>query len=262
MVKTVLFFLLVSAPAFASSVKMDFDDKKYILDFYGPSDNRKHAALVIIPEFWGKDDLYQPLVKSWVKEGYVVMVVDLYGNGEHTTQAEQAQKLQTEAESRGSGTPKIDQLLDVISRSIDLLKKRSNVDPKKIALIGYGYGGGLALNLAKKNSVDGLKAVVSYYGGVKKLASPAKGKIPSLFYIRPEYDSHTLQDEYKDFLKEMKSEKIDFQLLELKDTHYGFVHKDINSYGSDVGHTFMYFNQKSAAVAFDKAKKFLREKLN
>lgn len=95
-----------------------------------------------------------------------------------------------------------------------------------------------------------------------KLQVGIEHKIPSLFYIRPEFDSYTLKDEYKDFLKEMKTGKIDFQVLELRDTHYGFVHKDMNSYGSDVGHTFMYFNQKSADLAFDKAKRFLKEKLN
>jgi dienelactone hydrolase len=266
--KTLLLILFlapiaVHAQISVRTVKMELDGKNYLQDVYSKSkDNSKKPGVLLIPEFWGKDDLYKPQAEWLVAQGYVVMVMDLYGDGNHSTQSSFAEKLQREAETQTKKAPKITDLLALISKSIDELKKQPGVDPKKIAAIGFGYGGGLITNLAKQGDTPGLKAVVSYYGGVKKILPAHKtADSPPLLYIRADYDSYTLKDSFNAFVDEMKKEKLDLEVLELKDAHYGFVHRQIGSYGSD-DHLLMYYNAPAAALARARVETFLKAKLS
>jgi dienelactone hydrolase len=265
----ILLALALFTPLFAHAqissrtLKMEHEGKTYLQDVYSKSGgDQTKPGVLIIPEYWGKDELYKPQAEWLVSQGYVVMVMDIYGDGNHSTQSSIADKLQSEAEVPSASGPKINDLLALITQSIDLLKKQPGVDPKRIAAVGFGYGGGLAYNVAKLGTVPGLKAVVSYYGGVKKISPANKtANSPALLYVRADYDSYTLKDSFAAFVDEMKKANLDFQILELKKAHYGFVHQPIANYGSDGGNTLMYYNASATAQARTQVEKFLKAKL-
>lgn len=238
--------------------KLSYEDKTYSLEVYKTKEAefRRKPALILVPEYWGKDALSAAHARRLAKEGYVVMVVDLYGENAHSGKWKKAADLQAEAEGDGIG-----RILTLISRSLEILKADREVNAAQIGAVGFGYGGGLLLNLAKQGEPS-IKAVVSFYGGTKNLRPIANpGRFPAFLYVRPEKDAYTNAGEIKAFEQEMKISKAPFQVLKFKEAHHGFVNPGIERYGKDEGNTFMYYEPKSAALAWQRTLQFLKTNL-
>jgi dienelactone hydrolase len=242
------------------TLRLEFGGRTYSLDIYSqePKPKKAQPGLVLLPEYWGKGDLEQAQARRLAERGYAVLVLDLYGNGKHTTLANVADADQEEAEAGG-----LDSLLELISESIKLFKKQSGVDSKRVGAIGLGYGGGLLLNSIRKNGPgDGLKAAVSFYGGTRMFAPLSlSDHVPPILYVRPGEDVFTTEEEFQAFKKQAATEKLDLQVTSFKDAYYGFIHPTIESYGGDDGKTFMYYDRKAAEAAWASVFRFLAKKL-
>jgi dienelactone hydrolase len=59
--------------------------------------------------------------------------------------------------------------------AVDFLKKQPSVDPGRIGAIGYCFGGGVVLNMARQN-VD-LKGVASFHGSLAAVKPAEVGKV-------------------------------------------------------------------------------------
>lgn len=256
--------LLAPLQSIASAVKskpvsVEIKGKQYLFDVYEEetSTGKKKPGLILLPEFWGKDELASVPAKRIAAKGYVVLVADLYGGGRSSRKEKVADKLQEEAEE-----DELDGLVEIVSKAVTLLKAEANVDPQRIAGIGLGYGGGLIYNFAKSGR-SGMKAIVSFYGGVKQLRTTSQiGELPALLYIRPDADVYTNEEEFRAFKNELaKKSAFKLEVLELKDTHYGFIHQSIEEYGGDEAKTFMYYEPKSAEKAWARVFEFLEKNL-
>src|SRR5437879_12102859 len=94
----------------------------------------------------------------------------MYGAGKVTTHPQEAQAFATEA------TKDAAVVAARFNAALDLLKRDPHVDPARIAAIGYCFGGGVVLGMARSGA--DLAAVVSFYGslGTKTPAEPGKVK--------------------------------------------------------------------------------------
>ncbi|MBW1842682.1 MAG: dienelactone hydrolase family protein, partial [Deltaproteobacteria bacterium] len=87
--------------------------------------------------------------------GYVALAVDMY-EGESATTREEAKKLATRV--RGN----MEEAFRNLKRAAAYLRNSPNVDPERVAAIGWCFGGGWSYQMAKNNL--GVKASVIYYG--------------------------------------------------------------------------------------------------
>jgi len=230
----------------------------YRLDLYegaGAALDRR-PGILLVPEYWGKDELtFQP-AEILAAKGYVVLVLDPYGEGRRARDSVAADRLVEEAEAKG-----IDRVIDLVSRAVDLLKSQKGVDPNRLGAIGFGYGGGLVYNLAKSGSSD-LKAVVSFYGGTKKIRETSRlGHLPEFLYFRPTNDVYTTDQEFSRFKTELTNSGFSYEIFTADAGYYGFIHKGIEGYTDTEGKTFMYYDAKLALEAWEKAYRFLLENL-
>ncbi len=105
-----------------------------------PSDTSgKHAALIVIQEWWGLNDWIREQTDRFANQGYVALAVDLY-RGKVASDPSLAHEL-----SRGLPA---DRAISDLKAGVDLLAGRSDVDPKRIGVIGWCMGGGYSLQLA------------------------------------------------------------------------------------------------------------------
>lgn len=237
-----------------TQVTLDFEGRKYQFDLYksAGADAEIRPAVVLVPEYWGKDRLEVAPARRLAERGYVVLVVDLYGDGRSATTTEAADRLVENAESKG-----IDRVIDLIDRAVEHLKHRDGIDSTRIGAVGFGYGGGLVYNLAKRGN-SGLAAVVSFYGGTKKLRETSRvGRLPELLYIRPERDVYTSPEEFAIFNNELGKSRFSHEILQVERAYYGFIHDGIEMYGGDEGNTFMSHDAERAAFAWNKTYAFL-----
>lgn len=122
-------------------------------------------AVLIVHEWWGLNDYPKMRARELAKLGYVAMAIDMFGHGDTAATPQEAMK------ATGPYYNDPQKAKRRFDAALAKLKTYSQVDPTKIAAIGYCFGGTQVLNMAKMG--DDLKAVVSFHGGLPGV-TPAK----------------------------------------------------------------------------------------
>ena len=127
----------------------------------GEADSQPRPGVVLFPDARGMGEAAKDCARRLAVEGYVVLVADLYGQGTFAAEMAQAQSLMNELRAD------VDRWRRRARAALDALATLAAVDRKRLAAIGYCFGGSTALELARDGA--SLGAVVSFHGG---LASP------------------------------------------------------------------------------------------
>ena len=120
-----------------------------------PDKEGKRPAMIVIHESWGLNDWVKEQAVKLAEQGYVSLAVDLYG-GKLATDPAEAHELMR-------ALPEADAIKD-LKAAFDYLATRPDVKPDNIGVIGWGTGGGLALQLAPHE--PRLRACVVNYGAL------------------------------------------------------------------------------------------------
>ena len=137
------------------------------------SDARKHPALLLIHDDFGLTDWVKEQAKRLAQQDYVVLSVDLY-RGEVVTNIEDAHIMDR-------GLPE-DRVFRDLKAAVDYLASRHDVNAKALGVVGWGSGGGYALDAAIRD--PRLRAVVNCYGRLTtdaKLLAPLKASVFCIF---------------------------------------------------------------------------------
>ncbi|HEU4615559.1 MAG TPA: dienelactone hydrolase family protein [Kofleriaceae bacterium] len=157
--------------------------------------------------------------------GYVAFAVDYIGGGNVLSDfAEMGKRLQV---LRGD----IELTRTLARAGLDVLLARPEVDPARVAAIGYCFGGTFALELARAGAP--LACVVGFHSG---LATPRpddarniKGKI--LVCIGAE-DPLIPPDQRLAFEQEMRAAKVDWRMNIYGNAVHGFANPDAGHWGN------------------------------
>jgi dienelactone hydrolase len=173
--------------------------------FYDDADATPRRAVLVCHEWWGLNDYAKKRAEQLAQMGYAALAVDVYGKGVNAKSMEEAAKM--------SGALKNDRpaLRARINAALAALKGRKEVDPKKIAAIGYCFGGTTALELARSGA--DVLGVVGFHAALNT-PTPAdakniKGKV---LVCHGADDPFVKPDEVLAFVEEMKEAKVDYQL--------------------------------------------------
>jgi len=125
---------------------------------YNPSYTKKRPAVLVVPEWWGLTEYVKSRARQLAGLGYFAMAVDMYGNGKVAADPKEATKL--------SGPFYKDMAFEKMRFDAALAKIKTypDADTNEIAAIGYCFGGGIVLNVARMG--ERLKAVVSFHGNL------------------------------------------------------------------------------------------------
>ncbi|MBN2545907.1 MAG: dienelactone hydrolase family protein [Spirochaetes bacterium] len=138
--------------------KIIYDTERNIQGFLAqPQKTGKYPAIVIIHEWWGLNSYIEERTKNFAELGYIALAVDMY-EGKTAQTPDEARALSTESRNN------LQKGLDNISKAISYLKGKKNVDSRRIASLGYCFGGGWSYQTAKNNL--GTKVSVIYYGTI------------------------------------------------------------------------------------------------
>ncbi|HJS65660.1 MAG TPA: dienelactone hydrolase family protein [Nitrososphaeraceae archaeon] len=114
-------------------------------------------AVIMIHENKGLNDNIKNMANLLAKEGYVILAVDLF-NGEVTKDQKRASELTQAIRDN----PAI--AIANLKSAVTYLGSLANVNPDKIASLGWCFGGQQSLQLALNSKEDPLSATVIYYG--------------------------------------------------------------------------------------------------
>ncbi len=109
---------------------------------YDPLLKSVRSAVLILHDMWGPDTQIVANAEKLAQLGHIVLIADMYGKDVKIASNEEAA---AQAENLIENKQ---MLVERVSAALDLLKKQSKVDQGKIGVLGYGFGGRAALELA------------------------------------------------------------------------------------------------------------------
>lgn len=190
---------------------------------YDTSIDTKRPAILVIPEWWGLNDYPKMRARELAKLGYMAMAVDMYGNGLTTDSPSTAGKLATpfyanpqKAKAR-------------IDAALVALRSYQQTDTNKIAAIGYCFGGGMVLNMARLG--EHFKGVVSFHGSL--VGTPANKDLlkAKILVCHGADDPFVKKEEVDQFKKQMDSIQADYTFK----AYPGAVHAFTNPNATEMG---------------------------
>ena len=173
---------------------------------YDDAVKTKRPGVLIVHQWMGLTDYEKKRAEMLAQLGYVAFCADIYGKGVHPKDTSEAGPLA----GKYKGNRAL--LRARVNAGLDTLKKSELVDPKRIAAIGYCFGGTTVIELARSGA--DLAGVVSFHGGLDS-PTPADGKNIKCKVLA----CHGADDPYvpaKDlaaFESELRDNKVDWQLI-------------------------------------------------
>mmetsp|Transcript_85 Transcript_85/g.112 ORF Transcript_85/g.112 Transcript_85/m.112 type:complete len:536 (-) Transcript_85:146-1753(-) len=133
----------------------------YLSEPKGLTKNDKLPAVVVLPDWDGTNKYEQTRVQMLADLGYVAFAADIYGVGLHNVEAF-GDKVSNYTKYRSNATL----FNSRINAAVTLAKSFTGVDPDKIILAGYCFGGTGVLMYAL-SGYDDVHTVVSIHGGLR-----------------------------------------------------------------------------------------------
>jgi dienelactone hydrolase len=181
-------------------------------------------GVLVVHEWWGLNDYARKRARMLARLGYTALAVDMYGGGKEAKHPDDAGKFSS-ALMKDFPTAKARFLA-----AQEFLKKQKTVDPEKMAAIGYCFGGGVVLNMARQG-VD-LKGVASFHGGLAAVQPAQPGGVKAkILVLHGADDKFTTPEQIDSFKEEMKSAGADFQFISYPGAMHSFTNPDADRYG-------------------------------
>lgn len=186
----------------------------------------KRPVVMVIHEWWGLNDYVKMRTRKLAALGYLAMAVDLYGDGTVAATPDEAMKL-------AGPFYKDPQVAKTrFDAALALIKTYSQADAANIAAIGYCFGGGMALNIARLG--EDLKGVVSFHGSLIGVPADKNLLKAKLLICHGGDDKFVKPEDVAEFKKQMDSIGADYQFK----IYAGATHAFTNPNATEVGKKF------------------------
>ena len=181
-------------------------------------------GIIVVHEWWGHNDYARKRANMLAKLGYTAIALDMYGDGKQANHPKDASKFSKAIKSN------LDSAEKRFMAAYNLLQQQPQTDKKQIGAIGYCFGGGIVLAMARRG-VD-LKGVASFHGGLG-IGSPAtKGTIKAqLLVLNGAADPFVKPQQITSFKNEMNKANVHFEFINYPDAKHAFTNPGADYFG-------------------------------
>ncbi|MBK1883051.1 dienelactone hydrolase family protein [Luteolibacter pohnpeiensis] len=186
---------------------------------YDDATTGKRPGILIIHQWTGLTDYEKGRARQLAEMGYNVFAADIYGKGIRP-QVPEAAKV--------SGKYKADRKLyrERLDAGLQQLKSDNLTDPSRIAAIGYCFGGGGVLELARSGA--DIAGVVSFHGDLSSdpdYRAKKDGVHTKVLVLQGADDPYAPEEQVKAFQKEFSEAGADWQFISYSGTVHSFTQK-------------------------------------
>jgi len=197
---------------------------------YNDSSEKIRPGVLIVHEWNGEGAYVEMRARKLAELGYVAFACDIYGKGVRPTTPQ--------ACGATASIYRKDRALTRarVQAGLDVLRRNKLVDPKRIAAIGYCFGGMCALELARSGA--SIAGVVVFHGS---LDTPTPGDAKDIrcpiLALQGGDDPLVNQSVVEAFEKEMRDAHVDWQVVQYGGAVHGYSNP---KNGSDPSHGVAY----------------------
>ncbi len=244
---------ILSIPT-AAAIKSEFVEYKQgetVLEGYLVYDDAikgQRPGVLVIHQWLGLTDNEKMRANMLAELGYVAFAVDIYGKGIRPKESSAA------GAEAGKYRKDLPLFRERINAGLQILLKNPNVDPKRVAAIGYCFGGGAALELARSGA--NIAGVVSFHGSLTTTLPATAGRIPAKILVcHGADDPFVPMKDVEGFLDEMRAAGADYQFIAYSGAVHAFTQ---NEAGNDNSKGAAY-NEKADKRSWQAMKDFFAE---
>ncbi len=217
-------------------------------------DSSRHGrrpAVLVVHEWWGRNAFADGRARALAKLGYVGFAVDMYGNHAQASNPAEASALSSAV---GGNLPL---MKGRFMAAMHALKQQPEVDPERIAVIGFCFGGSVALSMVRQGV--SLAAMAGFHAGLKGLAPIAHPPIrtPVRLYTGGA-DPFVPVDQVQATVAEMRAAGADIDVV----TYASAKHAFTNPAATEKGETFnlpLQYDEHAANDSWRQMSAFLSE---
>ena len=199
----------------------------------------KRPGVLVVHEWWGHNDYAQRRARDLAKLGYVGFALDMYGDGKLAEHPDDAGKFMQAVVSNFAG------MKARFEAAQQQLLKQDSVDPDRVAAIGYCFGGGVVLNMARAGAP--LKGVVSFHGSLGPVGGPAESVKVPILAMNGAADPFVKPEAIEAFRKEMDAAGADYTFVNFPDVMHSFTNPGATAVGEKFGLPLKYDADADAA---------------
>lgn len=215
---------------------------------YDDAATGKRPGVMVVHEWKGIGPYVKRRANQLAKMGYVAFAADIYGKGVRPKNPKEAGAEASKYRSNRA------LLRDRANAGLEVLRQQPLVDPKRVAAIGYCFGGGAVLELARSGA--DIAGVVSLHGNLDT-PNPADAKnIKAQVLVLHGGDDPIVPDEQvQAFKQEMRQAKINWELV----SYGGAVHGFTNSESGNDPSGGVAYNRTADRRSWEDMKQFFAE---
>lgn len=218
---------------------------------YDDSISGKRPGVLVVHEWWGHNEYARKRARMLAELGYTALAVDMYGDGKQASHPEDAGKF------AGAVRQNMPVAEARFNAARDLLKNHNTTNPDKIAAIGYCFGGGLLLELARRG-ID-LDGVVSFHGSLATEHPAGPGDIKTKILVcHGAADPFVKPEDVSALKSEMANAKADFTFKEYAGAKHSFTNPGADEFGKKFNLPLEY-NADADKQSWEDMKVFLKK---
>ena len=193
---------------------------------YDDAAKGKRPGVLVVHEWWGLNEYAKKRARQLAGIGYVAFAVDMYGGGKVTTHPQQA------GEWTKMITGNVSQWQERANAGLDVIKKDPHVDPKRIAAIGYCFGGATVQQMAYSGA--DLRGVVSFHGSPLPVPEGQAKQVKAKILILHGASDPLVKDaQIQNYVAAMEKSGLDWQMIFYGGAKHSFTNPDADKAGMD-----------------------------
>lgn len=228
---------------------MDYADKETKLKGFVAYDDAiksKRPLILVAPDWSGNNDFAKNKAEELAKLGYVGFALDMYGDGKVGN---------TNEEKKSYMMPLLNDrklLAERVLAAFNFAKTIEQVDPAKVAAIGFCFGGLCALDLARSGA--DVLGIVSFHGALSHPPFKNQTMKAKILALHGHDDPSIKPEAVLAFETEMTEAKVDWQVHVYGNVKHAFTNP--NAHDTELG---LVYNKCAAERSWISMKNFLEE---
>lgn len=200
---------------------------------YDDSIEGSRPGVIVVHEWWGHNDYARKRADMLAELGYTAFALDMYGTGKLASHPDDAMAFMQVVTSNMSLAEQR------FAKARSLVAGHASVDGERIAAIGYCFGGGVVLHMARAG-VD-LDAVVSFHGSLGTQRPAKAGEVSArVLVFNGAADPYAPPEQVEVFEQEMKKAGVDYELHNYPGVKHSFTNPAADAMGEKFDRPLKY----------------------
>lgn len=218
---------------------------------YDKSKTEKVPGVLVVHEWWGHNEYARERARKLAQEGYAAFALDMYGDGKTASHPKDAGAFSKAVFSD------IENAKERFDAARNLLAAHPATSADKISAIGYCFGGGIVLNMARMGS--DLRGVASFHGSLGNATGKETTSVgPKVVVFNGADDPFVTAEQIEAFKKEMTDAKADFEFVNYPGAKHSFTSKVATETGKKFDLPLAY-DEEADTASWKALGEFLKE---